>query len=468
MRRRFLAAVDERTVRGGHVRREHRVHAQRDTGLDGAVGALQLRRVRNARLVCGLGHLRRPELGGHVDEHRVDGLGHRLADAAVGRNIALHPGSVVELGTGDHLLSRAVVELADALALLQPGDRHERFERRTRLLRRAGPVEVADLGLGTVVRLDPATVGVDRDQRRAQRFGLGAHHVLHGLLGLLLRVRVDGGLDRVAAEGQLALGQALGLQFFAHPLPDGVLGGGEPAVGLPLRAGPGGRQGQGLPLTRLQEAVLLHLPDDVLPALLALLGVLAGVVAAVRALDHAGQHGRFGVVELARLLVEVRPRGGADAVGTAPVVRSVHVGEQDVVLALLVRHLVRQHDFLDLADVRRVLLQPLVHLDELLGDRGATADAGAAHQVVGRPHDAHEVEAGVRAERGVLGRDGGVAHRHRHLVDVVQDLPRAVHLDAAHRCAVGVLQLDRPGRAHHLGLIRHVPGEVAVDEHRGR
>src|SRR5690606_6852778 len=175
-------------------------------------------------------------------------------------------------------------------------------------------------------------------------------------------------------------------------------------------------------------------------------------------------------VELAGLLAEVGLRRRVDARGAAPVAGGVPVGGEDVLLALLLGHLVRQHDLLDLADVRAVgLVQLQVQLDELLGDRRTTTDTGAGDQEVHRAQDAHDVEARVLVERGVLGRDGGVLQVLGHLVQVPDHgAAAAPGGDLRHGLAVGVVDDDRLFLVDDLLFGGHRPGEVAVEAHAYR
>ena len=80
-------------------------------------------------------------------------------------------------------------------------------------------------------------------------------------------------------------------------------------------------------------------------------------VPARRRLDHAGQHRALGDRELRDVLVEVRLRRRLDAVGAAAEVDRVEVVLEDLVLALLLGDLDREHDLLVLAP-QRVLVLP--------------------------------------------------------------------------------------------------------------
>jgi hypothetical protein len=115
--------------------------------------------------------------------------------------------------------------------------------------------------------------------------------------------------------------------------------------------------------------------------------------------------------------VEVRARRRLDAVLQLAVVALVEVELQDLLLAVLLRQPVREHDLFGLALIRLARAQELL-LDELLGDRRP-----AAHDLAGpdvgqsRPDDPARVEARVRPERLVLDRDRPLDELRRDVVE---------------------------------------------------
>ncbi len=153
------------------------------------------------------------------------------------------------------------------------------------------------------------------------------------------------------------------------------------------------------------------------------------------ALEHRRQEGALTRVELDGVLVEVRTRGGLDAVGVAAVVRGVQVAGEDVVLLDGRPHLDRDEDLLELAADRLGLVVKARVLHILLGDGGATLGLTARRHVEDGARDALRVDAAVGVEGLVLLGDDRVPHCLGNLREI-DDL------------AVGLT-----ARRHHLGAV---------------
>ncbi len=179
-------------------------------------------------------------------------------------------------------------------------------------------------------------------------------------------------------------------------------------------------------------AVLDHLADDVV-APVDRVGLLADGMEVARLLGKRGQVGGFGNRELVEGLAEVDLRGGGDAVGVLAEEDLVEIELEDLVLAQAVLEAGGEDDLLDLALAGAVTGQEEV-LHHLLGDRrGAPQPAAVEGAVVDGGDDAAGVEAVMRVEVLVLGRDEGLLHAVGDLVDGGEDPALAgelVHEDA--------------------------------------
>ena len=191
------------------------------------------------------------------------------------------------------------------------------------------------------------------------------------------------------------------------------------------------------------EAVAIHLLQNVVRALFALLRGVANVVIragiiAIGILDQAREHGAFLQRKLAQILAEVILRGGLYAVQRAAHVDDVHVFHKDALLgrARVAGKQARQRffqpqreiGFLHLALVGLFAGKQRL-LDQLAGDRAAAlvvAGEQVAHQ---RAQITVHVHAAVLPEMRVLGGNHGVDQILRKLVI------RAIH--AVFRSAEG-------------------------------
>ena len=140
-------------------------------------------------------------------------------------------------------------------------------------------------------------------------------------------------------------------------------------------------------------------------------------VVARRGLGQTCQHGEFGQAEGLHRLAEVSARCGLEAVGALPQVNLVDVKLENLVLGKIVLDLHRQHGFGQLAGERLFVRQEEV-ARHLHGDGRRTFLDPARQQVgAGRAQDAQRVHAAMRVEAFILGRDDGLLHVGRHLVD---------------------------------------------------
>ncbi|RPK76264.1 hypothetical protein EES42_03735 [Streptomyces sp. ADI95-17] len=277
---------------------------------------------------------------------------------------------------------------------------------------------------------------------------LGLQLAVDGLLQLLLPLLVDVEREGPAAGLPHLRGDALLLQLLVGRLDE--------VAGLALHAlgGLGLVRDLELELVALglvEPVHLDHVVQRVGPAVLdqLLAGVGRGLpVVLAGGLEHGGQVGALGDVEVLGVHPVVGLRGGLDAARAAPVVRGVDVPGEDEFLALLAVDLERDHQFLELPADRRVLRQVVV-LHVLLGDGRATLLALAAEGVEDAPGRALQVDTLVVVERLVLGGDEGVLHLKGHLgqihdlaVDALagpgQQRPVAVLVDVALPLGQGV------------------------------
>jgi hypothetical protein len=230
-----------------------------------------------------------------------------------------------------------------------------------------------------------------------------------GLLGVLLEVPVQGGVDPEPATVD-----QFGSEALLQPAADvkGEVGGFDVETRGGLASdleglGLGGRGRLGgdvaLPHHRVQH--------DLLTAL-GLLGGVDGVQAGE--LGDGGQHGGLRQVQLPHVLAEVDLGGGLHPVGQVPVEVRVQIHFQDLILRVAAGELQGQQDLLELAGVGALVAllgidQGVLH--QLLGDGGAALDdlaAGAQVDPEG-PQQAARVDPRVLVEGAILDGDGGLA-----------------------------------------------------------
>lgn len=218
----------------------------------------------------------------------------------------------------------------------------------------------------------------------------------------LLPLAVEGGVDLVAAEVELLVGQVRGLL--------GVLGGQFHQV-VALLAGVVERVG----LQRLGKRLVLgalgrrqlvdldHAVEDPGPAFLGplVVGLAQGGVVQARALEQSGEHGRLGRVELADVLAVVGLGGALDAVGAAAEPAGVEIALEDLVLAHLVVELERDHRLGELTADGLVLVQIDV-LHVLLSNSGTALGVPLSHGAEQGAADALHGNSGVGVEGLVL------------------------------------------------------------------
>ena len=268
-----------------------------------------------------------------------------------------------------------------------------------------------------------------------------ASHVLgHSLLGVLLHLVVDGGIDAQAVPVEV-VGGAVALLVLVQPAVDRVvvpaerivrevlrelvvralgtrglhvaaehvaeIGRVAGVVVLHLEIQGNGNLTEGIALRLGQVAALLHLPDHEVAALQGAVGVEDGVVA--RGLvDHAHQQGGLLDREVGRLLGEVRLRGSLHAVGAAAEEDGVQVHVHDLVLGVVPLDLDGGDPLLELDAHHLELVADLAarieSLGELLGDGTAAALAGVPHQQRLEEHagETLHVDARMLVEAGVL------------------------------------------------------------------
>jgi hypothetical protein len=319
-----------------------------------------------------------------------------------------------------------------------------------------------------------ARLRLQRDQRALQRLraALAPHRLLdprqavgQHLLGQALQAQVQRGVDGEVLRVQVLRVVALA-QLRAHQVHEvrrveaGHRGG--PVDPQRLRHGLGG---PGL----VHEPGLLHRLQHLVAPLDRALGVAVGVVGVGR-LDHAGQERALRQRQVADVLVEVHPRGLAEAVdaeraGLAQV-DLVQVQLQDVLLLRAPLQHEREQGLLRLA-LHGALRRQEEVLAELLGDGAAAVRdlALAAHVADDGAHQPDGVEPGVAEEAAVL--DG--QHRLHHV-------PRQlVVLDAAALLACLVEEVGdelRLQRNLGLHLLRadalHLLDAFLLDRHRHR
>ena len=246
---------------------------------------------------------------------------------------------------------------------------------------------------------------------------------LHRLLGGLLEVQVDGGLDAqttleeqplpdpaTGAEGRVVQEPAPDL---LHEMPGRITGLETSRVLLKM----GGRGHGSCVLLLGDELVGQHSVQHHVAALEAL-GVVQERVVSPGQLDDPGDQGRLRQVEVRHVLVEVALGRCLYPVRAVAQVHGVQVLQEDEVLGVLIFQAGGVPDLLELPAGRLLGVADDGQLHVLLGDGGATLADSAGLQVgPGGPDDGLEVEAIVDVEALVLDGDYGVAH---HLRDFGQ------------------------------------------------
>ena len=259
---------------------------------------------------------------------------------------------------------------------------------------------------------------------------LGGRHVrVDGVLGHLRDARVEGGLDRVAAGGELVRGETGVHQVVLR------VGAEEPRVRRRAHAGAGRRDGavrqqperrrlRRRGVGRREGAVGDHGVDDEVPALQRPVRVGVRVVDA-GVVHHSGEQRRLRHGQFVRRRPEIRFRRGADPVHGSAEFDHVEVIRQNVVLARGVVELDGHFRFTQLARERvfavfllRDRVGPVddVHevvLDVLLGDRRRALQRAAGGVVHRRAEHALHVDAAFGVEPAVLDPDDGGLHRRR-------------------------------------------------------
>ena len=441
------AAAGDGAVGLGHLDGRHAGGAQRQRRVGGQVHA-------DAHGVGGVGDLVGADRDGDLRKACVGRHGERLGegDGAVAR-VAV----VLDLPGGGRLDGGVAVDVdVGAHAVRDGRGEREDLEARTRLAARLrGHVELALLvALAADHGADVAVAHLGAHQGALELFVADLVEALrHRLLGGLLHVEVEGGVDLEAARQDDVLVEVLEQQL-AHIV-------GEVGAG-------GGRLGEAAgverDVLRLGLVALLlrdvadgeHAVEHVVAALLGGVDVDDRVVVAGRVRD-AREGRRLVERQLARVLIKVGDARRLDAVGALAVVDGVEVHHEDLVLGVRLLHLDGDVGLADLALERALKL--LVGQDrvahQLLRDgRGAL---GAACQLgEDGADDALRVDAVVLVETLVL-------DVHRGGENVVGDL-RA--LDGA---AVLQVELDERGIAggidgrrlgHEVGVGRLVVRQV--------
>ncbi len=338
---------------------------------------------------------------------------------------------------------------AERHALVQRGGERERLERRPGLHADAGAVAgvggEVDPGLAALLvgaegavddhRLDLAGARLDHRLggglvRGVLRRDVPVHRALRGLL----RPRVHGGADREAAALEQLLPVLGGLpehrvreDLALHVVAEERRLAGHAAAADVVDLQPDGAAlGLG-GLGGVDPAERGHPVQDGVAALPGLAG-MPGRVVGVGVADDPGEQGRLGEVQLGRVLGEVVPGRGLDAVRAVAVVGDVEVAAQDLVLAELLLHRHRVPQFADLAGggdlLGRLPLLVVVGLGEqevlhvLLGDAGAALRHLPAAEVAGEgPQRALQVDGAVLVEAAVLDGEHRRARDRRDLVE---------------------------------------------------
>ncbi len=257
-----------------------------------------------------------------------------------------------------------------------------------------------------------------------------------GLLQGLLRLGVEGGVDLQAAAlpqclpvGRVGTEGGVGGHHVLHVVAEEALALRRRYATL-LRAADVERDRGGDRLVRLglgDGAVLRHLAQHGVPALLGLLGVDDRVVPR-RRLHEAGQQGGLREGEVLGVDAEVPLGGRLDPVGLLTHERDVQVVGEDLVLGEGLLQLDRVLHLLELAPdglrlggqhrllvVARLVDEDVLHV--LLGERrGALGDAAARRVLVDRAQHALQVDRAVLVEAVVLDVDQRGLHQRGYLV----------------------------------------------------
>ena len=354
---------------------------------------------------------------GEACVHRVDGVRGGRAQRDVAAALAL--GVLNRPGRRDLSRARGVDIGVGAHALGQGRNQGKGLEGRARLpAHLRSEIELTLLVvLAADHRDDVARARIDARKRRVEAAVLLRHGLLDGLVGGLLRLGVDRGVDGQAALGELGDVELLGLEQLLDVV-DEVRG----EVGVVLVLLVLGVVELGLLRHRLVVLLLAdlavgeHAVEHEVGALECRVIVLTRVVGVGR-LGDADEHRRLGQGELVGGAAKVILGRGLDAVVAVTVVDHVDVHHQDLVFCVLLLDLERDVHLADLA-----LDGDVVHLvekhrvaDELLGDRRRAFAPTAGDVGEDRAADAHEIDAVVVVEALVFRSD-------RSVEDVAGDL----------------------------------------------
>ena len=305
----------------------------------------------------------------------------------------------------------------------------------------------------------------------------------HGLLGIALHARVDGGVDLQAVLVHVvvvAIGFAVVLAPVFHVGADVLAQIGCQAVVVAL--GRVARHVDGFLLVDGQAvvaevAVVVHLGEDDIAALQRVVGVQHGAVGR-GGFEQSHEYGGLVDVQLGGRLVEEGLRGGLDAEGIAAEVDGVEVHGENLLLGVVVLQLDGHDPLTELGEDGATAGVGLAHLVEvlgqLLGDGGAAAGGAMASDDSLEEHAEETacVDAGVAVETGVLGGDEGIDEVGGKLV--VGDVGAVLEAYVAQHLAVVA---DDLGGLQAVGILdvlelRHVANpsdgqEEEEEEHEG-
>ena len=393
--------------------------------------------------------------------HRVTGEIGRLAQADVAVALELE---VVYLPIAHHDAGIAVCQYRGVHAGLDGRSEREGLERRAGLAsRHRGEVELVDVVVAAAHHgEDVAGVGVDAHQGALKLVVGVLQHAPYGVLGRLLILGRDSGLDGKAALEDDVGGELRGERRL-HVVHE-------------VRVGVGARllRGRVVEHEVACDGVVVFLLGDValveqvgeydVAALDGAFGVCKRVVVGGR-LGKACQRGCLGDGEVCAGLTEVRLRRGLDAVAACSIVDGVEVHHEDVVFGI---HLLELRGDVGLAYLaRQRLLKLLVGehrvAHELLGDGGGAFRAAGQLGHDGA-QDALDVDAVVLVEALVLG-----VHRcPQHVLGalLLRDGGAVLHVELRDDVAVGVEHLR--GLGEQVGVGVRVVGQVLEPRHRQR
>ncbi len=311
----------------------------------------------------------------------------------------------------------------------------------------------------------PVAGGLDVAHRAAEAVGLVVAHEAVGqrLARDILHLRVERGADRETALVELLLA------VLVAELATNLLGEEAAVVGVGREHARGDAERLGLGRVAVLDrdvAVADHLVDDVVAPVDRLVAMREGLVV-VRPLRQRGEIGDLGHGQLVHRLAEIVQGRGGDAVVAEAEIDLVEVELEDLLLRIGRLDLEGEQRLLDLAVERSLVGQQEV-LGDLLGDRRGALDVLAAldqhHRGAG---DAFEVDAVVRVEVLVLGRDEGFLHQggdrrgrqvQAALVGIFGEHRAVAGVDAGHHRRLVVLE---------LGVVRQIL-LVLVRERRPR